>query len=86
MKTIARPSLLISEQLECLSILVRSSFDDSSFFVFGSKRGSSQSSTGTQVLVLPALEQARTDIFSAPMPLPKSSGWLGKIGMKRSAK
>jgi hypothetical protein len=33
-------------------------------FVFGSKRGSSQSSAGTQVLVLPALEQAGTDIFS----------------------
>jgi hypothetical protein len=52
-------------------------------FVFGSKRGSSQSSAGTQVPVLPALEQAGTDIFSTPMPLPRSSGWLGNIGMKR---
>jgi hypothetical protein len=52
-------------------------------FVFGSRRASSQSSAGTQVPVLPALEQASTNIFLAPMPPPRSSSWLGNIGMKR---
>jgi hypothetical protein len=52
-------------------------------FVFGSKRGLSQSSAGTQALVSLAQEQAGTDIFLAPMPPPKSSGLLGKFGMKR---
>jgi hypothetical protein len=43
--------------------------------VFGSKWGSSQSSAGTQVPVLPSLEQAGTNIFFSPHA-PAQVFWL----------
>jgi hypothetical protein len=48
-------------------------------FVFGSKRGLSQSSAETQASVLSALEQASTDIFQPPCPRPSLLVGLRKL-------
>jgi hypothetical protein len=77
------PSTLVGDFFILLLLFLGTSFDLSLFFC--SKRSSSLSSPGAQLLIMPFLAGDVGDVFSVTMPAPKPSARLGGFSLKKKS-